>query len=279
MKIRGQLMDFFKNVTICLILIINFIPLIIAFSSSFRPVNYEGSPLKIFRVFSFESYQIAFEKMDFFLALKNSIIMTAISVFIIVLFSAMAAYPLARIKSKSSKFLSIYFIAGLIVPGQLSMIPLYIIFSKLLILKISYAAPIIMFITCSLPMSIFLYTGFIKGSVPYEIEEAALIDGVGLFRRFWSIVFPLLIPATVAVVIIQSVWIWNDFFMPMLFIGKKALKPLPQVMLTFLGDRENPTQWNGLFAACYLCAAPILLAFFFMQKYFLSGLTVGAVKG
>lgn len=279
MKKRELIIDLARNLAICLTLVINFIPLIIALSSSFRPMNYEGSPLVVFRVLSLESYKVAFKRMDYFLALKNSIILTGVSVFVIVLISAMAAYPLARLKTKSSRFLSIYFIAGLIVPGQLSMIPIYIIFSKLLILKINYAAPIIMFITCSIPMSIFLYTGFIRGSVPYELEEAALIDGFGLFRRFFSIVFPLLVPATVAVIIIQSVWIWNDFFMPMLFIGQKALKPLPQVMLTFLGDRENPTQWNALFAACYLCAAPILLAFFFMQKYFLSGLTVGAVKG
>lgn len=267
------------NTGICIFLLINFFPLIIALSSSFRPMNYEGSPLALFKILSFQSYQVAFRKMGYFTALGNSLFMTVISVTAIIIFASMAAYPMARVKTRASRFFSGFFLAGLIVPGQLSLIPIYIIFSKLMILKINYAAPIIMFITCSLPFTTFLYTGFIRGSVPYELEEASLLDGVGLFRRFWLIVFPLLVPATVAVIITQSVWIWNDFFMPMLFIGKKANKPLPLVMLSFMGDRENPTQWNGLFAACYLCALPLLAAFSVMQKYFLSGMTLGAVKG
>lgn len=279
MRKRKLLRSFLVNMAICIFLLINFSPLIIALSSSFRPMNYEGSPLEVFKIFSLESYQKAYRKMGYFTALGNSVLLTSISVAAIVAFASMAAYPMARVRTRTSRFFSNFFLAGLIVPGQLSLIPIYIILSKLMILKVSYAAPMIMFITCSLPFSTFLYTGFIRGSVPYELEEAALLDGVGLFRMFWQIVFPLLIPATVAVIITQSVWIWNDFFMPMLFIGKKVNKPLPLVMLSFMGDRENPTQWNVLFAACYLCALPLLLAFSIMQKYFLSGLTLGAVKG
>ena len=279
MKLRKLLSSIIINTSICIFLLINFAPLIIALSSSFRPMNYEGSPLRIFEVLSLQSYQTAFKKMGYFTALGNSMFLTTVSVVMIVTFASMAAYPMARVKTRASRFFSNFFLAGLVVPGQLSLIPIYIILSKLMILKVSYAAPIIMFVTCSLPFSTFLYTGFIRGSIPYELEEAALLDGVGLFKRFWKIVFPLLIPATVAVIITQSVWIWNDFFMPMLFIGKKINKPLPLVMLSFMGDKENPTQWNGLFAACYLCAIPLLLAFSFMQKYFLSGLTLGAVKG
>lgn len=138
--------------------------------------------------------------------------------------------------------------------------------------------PMIMFITCSLPFSIFLLTGFMKG-VPVEIEESAYIDGCGLWKRFISVVFPLLKPAVVSVVITQGMWIWNDYFYPMIFISKSDQYSLPVGMIQFLGDRENPAQWNTLFAACVLCALPLSLLFAVLQKQFINGIAAGAVKG
>src|SRR5690606_32166398 len=132
--------------------------------------------------------------------------LTGISVIFVVLLAAMAAYPIARIRSHLSKFLYVFFLAGLVVPGQMVLIPIIQMIKGLGIPMTQYT-PILMFITCSLPFSTFLYTGFIRSSVPEEVEEAAHIDGAGLFRRFWQIVFPLLIPVTVSVVITQGVWI------------------------------------------------------------------------
>ncbi len=115
--------------------------------------------------------------------------------------------------------------------------------------------------------------------VPVEIEESAYIDGASLPKRFASVVFPLLQPAIVSCVITQGLWIWNDYFYPMVFISKKAQYSLPVGMLQFLGDKENPAQWNILFAACVLCALPLIIVFLALQKQFVNGIAAGAVKG
>ncbi|WP_159881494.1 carbohydrate ABC transporter permease [Paenibacillus puerhi] len=263
---------------ISLILLLNLLPLLIALSSSFRSISNMSNPLKMFSEFTLESYKAAFTKMQFTQALTNSLVLTVTSVIVIVVFTAMAAYPIARINNRFSKFLYIFFLSGLVVPSQMVIIPIVQTLKGLHIPNSPYT-PILMFITCSIPFASFLYTGFIKSSIPIEVEESALIDGAGLFRRFWQIVFPLLLPVTTSVIITQGVWIWNDYFFNMIFISKAAHSPLPLAMLGFMGDQTNPTAWNVLFAACFLCALPLLVIFAFLQKFFIGGMTVGSVKG
>ena len=263
---------------ITILMFINLLPLLIALSSSLRTPDNMTNPLNLFSQFSLESYKIAFERMHFLQALMNSVLLTGVSVIVVVIFTSMAAYPVARMNTRLSKFLYIFFLAGLVVPSQMVIIPIVKTFNALSIPS-GQLTSIIMFITCSIPFSSFLYSGFIKSSVPIEIEESALLDGAGLFRRFWQIVFPLLIPVTVSVVITQGVWIWNDYFFNMIFINKADLTPLPLAMLGFMGDQTNPTAWNVLFAACFLCALPLLVIFAFLQKFFIKGLAVGSVKG
>lgn len=275
MKITKQAIS---QILISVILLVNLLPLIIALSSSFRTVQNMTNPLNLFSEFSLDSYKVAFTKMHFIQALTNSLVLTVISVIAVVIFTSMAAYPIARINNRWSKFLYLFFLSGLVVPGQMVIIPIVQTMQDLHIPSTQYT-PIIMFVTCSIPFSAFLYSGFIKSSVPVEVEESALIDGAGLLRRFWQIVFPLLIPVTVSVIITQGVWIWNDYFFNMIFISKAAHAPLPLAMLGFMGDQTNPTAWNVLFAACFLCALPLLLIFSFLQKFFIGGLTVGSVKG
>jgi raffinose/stachyose/melibiose transport system permease protein len=252
-------------------------PLIIVISSSLRTPGNMLSPLVLFNEFTLESYKIAFKKMNFLNALMNSILTTGGSVIFIVLFATTAAYPISRIKSKLSRFLYYFFIAGLIIPSQMVIVPIAQTFGNLNIPNTRFT-PMIMFITCSLPFSVFLYAGFMK-SVPIEVEEAAYLDGASLFTRYLKIVFPLLKPATVSVIITQGLWIWNDYFYPMVFVSKSQQYSLPVAMLQFLGDKENPAQWNILFAACVLCALPLVLMFSVLQKQFINGIAAGAVKG
>ncbi|GGO01768.1 carbohydrate ABC transporter permease [Saccharibacillus kuerlensis] len=260
------------------VMILNLIPLVIVLSASLRSPANNGNPLNLFSEISLASYQSAFERMHFGSALWNSIVLTGVSVVVVVIIAAMASYPIARIQSRWSSFLYLFFLAGLVIPGQMVLIPIVQMINGLNIPNTQYT-PILMFITCSLPFSTFLYTGFIRSGVPIEVEEAAHIDGASLMRRFWSVVFPLILPVTVSVIITQGVWIWNDYFFNMTFISRASQSPLPLAMLGFMGDQQNPTQWNVLFAACVLCALPLLVAFSFLQKYFMGGMTVGAVKG
>lgn len=258
----------------CLIVIS---PLLIVLSSSLREPGNMQSPLNLFVQFSLNSYRTAYSKMNYPMQLLNSIMTTGGSVMVIVLISSMASYPVARIKKGLSKGLYYFFIAGLVIPAQMVIVPIAQIFGGLNIPNTRFT-PMIMFITCSLPFSTFLFTGFLKG-VPAEVEESAFLDGANLWQRYRQIVFPLLKPATVSVIITQSLWIWNDYFFPMVFISKSSQYSLPVGMIQFLGDRENPAQWNVLFAACVLCALPLIVMFTFLQKQFINGIAAGAVKG
>lgn len=252
-------------------------PLVIVFSSSLRTPENQSSPLNLFQQFSMASYKLAFTNMNYPMEFLNSLMTTAGSVLVIIVFATMAAYPIGRIKTKLAKFMYYFFISGLIIPSQMVIVPIAQTFSRLGIPNTRFT-PMLMFITCSLPFSVFLFSGFMK-SVPVEIEESAYIDGASLPKRFVSVVFPLLKPATVSTIITQGLWIWNDYFYPMVFISKQSQYSLPVGMLQFLGDKENPAQWNILFAACVLCALPLIVIFMLLQKQFINGIAAGAVKG
>lgn len=265
------------QIILTIVVMISLSPLLIVLSSSLRTISNRQSPLLLFNEFSLESYIAAFTRMNFLNSFMNSFMTTAGSVVFVVLFTAMAAYPLGRLKDKMSRFLYFFFIAGLIIPAQMVIVPIAQMFNALNIPNTRFT-PMIMFITCSIPFSTFLYTGFMKG-IPIEIEEAAFLDGANLPRRFFQIVLPLLKPATTSVIITQGIWIWNDYFFPLIFISRNEQNSLPVAMLSFLGDKENPAQWNVLFASCILCAIPLIIVFALLQKKFVSGVTAGAVKG
>ena len=225
-------------------------PIIIALFGSFREMGDTSNYLHLFHAPSLESYKTAFGKMSYFRSLKNSILITVISVILLLTFCSMAGYA----------------------------IPMYKVVNQVGIGN-TIAAPIALYVTAALPFSIFLYTNFIKSGVPYSLEEAARIDGASIPFTFVRIVIPLTKPALSSLVITQGVPIWNDFFFGMLFLSTPTKKTLPLMMLNFIGDMENATQWNMLFAACFLSAIPILIVYSCLQRYFVGGLTVGAVKG
>lgn len=252
-------------------------PLVIVFSSSLRTPGNMDSPLKLFQQFSMDSYVRAWMNMNYPRTFLNSLMTTTGSVLVVVIFATMAAYPIGRIKAKPARFLYYFFISGLVIPSQMVIVPIAQMISRLNIPNTRFT-PMLMFITCSLPFSVFLFTGFMK-SVPIEVEESAYLDGASLIQRFTKIVFPLLKPAIVSVVITQGLWIWNDYFYPMVFVSRKNQYSLPVAMIQFLGDKENPAQWNVLFAACVLCALPLILIFTLLQKQFINGIAAGAVKG
>lgn len=275
---KGVKKEIVITVAIAIFFLVFLSPIVIALSGSFRELKDTSSYLNIFQSFSLESYRTAFEKMNYFRSLKNSVLITAISVTILLLVGSMAGYAIARLKGKMGPFFQIFFLAGMIVSAQMSIIPMYRIVNGIGIGN-TIAAPICLYVTSALPFSIFLYTNFIKSGVPYALEESACIDGASVPYTFFRIVIPLTKPALVSIVITQGVPIWNDFFFGMLFLSSPENKTLPLTMLNFIGDMENATQWNMLFAACFLSAIPILIIYVFLQRYFVSGLTVGAVKG
>lgn len=207
-------------------------------------------------------------------ALLNSAWVTIISVTAIVLMSAAAAYPLSRVGARWSKFTYFAFLAGLLLPAQLGLLPLYQTMRDLGLLG-SLWSVIIVSVGSSMPFSIFLYSGFLR-ALPPEYEEAASLDGAGAFRSFWSIVFPLVRPITGTIIILNAVAIWNEFMTPLLYLSNSSTKTITVAINGFVG--QYGAQWNLIFAGIIISILPILLAYFLLQKYIVQGFASG-LKG
>lgn len=231
-------------------------------------------PLGLPETLQWENYVTAWESMDYGTSFMNSLIITVISVLLIVVVAAMAAYGLSRLPSKFSQF--IYYLCGvlMLVPFQTVMIPLVTIFGQVNLL--SRAGLIIMNIGFGLSMSIFLFYGALQ-SVSKSMDEAAMLDGAGSFRTFWQIIFPSLRSTASTVVILNAIRIWNDYLLPSLVINNEGTRTIPLTMYSFFG--EYTVQWELALAALVLSIIPIIILYIFLQRYIIKGVTEGAVKG
>ncbi|WP_240416200.1 carbohydrate ABC transporter permease [Paenibacillus periandrae] len=249
--------------------------LIVVFAALKAPSELAQGPLSIPASFEWSNFVAAWNKGMMANSMINSIAIAGSSVILIILFSSAAAYPLSRRKKKWATITFLYFLSGMMIPFQMTMIPLYKLLSQLNLIG-KYPGPIFIYIALGLPFSIFLYSAFFK-TIPQEIEESALIDGCGPYRTFWSILFPLLKPVTSTLLIMNTLTIWNDFFVPLLFLQGKSARTIPLSIYSFTGEFVN--QWNLIFAAVFIGSLPLVLLFLVLQKQFIQGMSSGAVKG
>lgn len=264
-----------------LLLIIYMVPFYLMLINSFKTrreifADTTGLPSK----WSFTNYSIAIERMHMGSAFINSLVITTLSIVLIVLFSSMAAWALARNKSKTSKAIFYLFVSAMIVPFQSVMLPLVRWMGLMKVDSINFSmlgthyGLIFMYIGFGSSMSIFLYHGFIN-NIPLEIEEAAIIDGCNKWQVYTKIVFPLLKPITVTVMVLNGIWIWNDFLLPFLTINGK-INTIPLAMNNFFGAFSK--QWELAMAALILAIIPIIIFYFFVQKYIIKGIVQGSIK-
>ncbi len=211
---------------------------------------------------------------SFFAYLGNSLLITGSSIAGILVLGTMAAYGLARYSFRGNIAIYLFFLAGLMVPLKLAIIPLFIQMRDLDLLDTRLGL-IIIYVAMGLPSAVFILSGFLR-TLPGELEDAARIDGAGDARIMWSIMLPLTRPAMVIAAIHNAVPIWNDFFFPLVFIQTDARKTLPQGLTAFMG--EYTTNWGVLFAGLTLSALPITIVYILLSKQFIQGMTSGAVK-
>lgn len=266
---------FIAEILAILLGLIFLVPFYYVLSNSLKPfaeilTNTSALP----KVFQFQNYVSAFEKLDFLKVFTNSLIITIASNIALVIFCSMAAYMLVRTKKKISNVIFMTFVAAMIIPFQSIMIPLIKTAGNLGLLNSMWGL-VIMYLGFGSGMTIFLYHGFIKG-IPLELEEAAIIDGCTRFGVFWRIVFPLLKPITVTIVILNSLWIWNDFLLPSLVLQDPELRTIPLATFFFFGQYTK--QWDLALAALVLGIIPLLIFFFAMQKHIIKGITSGSIK-
>ncbi|WP_078408583.1 carbohydrate ABC transporter permease [Priestia abyssalis] len=222
----------------------------------------------------FQNYVNAFQQMNYLKVFTNSLIITVVSNIVLVVFCSMAAYMLVRTKKKISGIIFMIFVSAMVIPFQSIMIPLVKVAGNLGLLN-SIWGLVFMYLGFGSGMTIFLYHGFIKG-IPVELEEAAIIDGCSPLGVFWRIVFPLLKPITVTIMILNSLWIWNDFLLPLLVLQDPELRTIPLATFFFFGQYTK--QWDLALAALVISIIPLLIFFFAMQKHIIKGITSGSIK-
>lgn len=250
-------------------------PIVLMFASSFK-TNMEifANPLSLPKSFSLDTYRKLWDAVPFADFLMNSVFVSAMSVVLITVFSAMAAFYLARFSYKWTGALYFFFLVGLMIPIKLGIVPLFLLMKNLGLLN-SLWSLILIYTASGIPVSVFILTGFFR-TLPVELEEAARIDGCNHFQVFWRVLLPLIRPALATVVIINFIHAWNDFFFPLIFIQEDALKTIPIGMMVLFGEYE--TDWSLLFAGLTLSALPMIGVFLMASRQFMEGLTAGAVK-
>jgi raffinose/stachyose/melibiose transport system permease protein len=224
--------------------------------------------------FLFSNYSKVWDIINFPRAFWNSLIITVFSNIGLVIISSMAAWKMVRTPGKFSKILFILFVSAMVIPFQTVMIPLMKLGGALHLTN-SIPGLVIMYFGFGVPLSLFLYHGFVK-TVPVEIEESAMIDGASQFAVFWRIVFPLLKPITVTVIILNTLWIWNDYLLPLLVLQDAELRTIPLAASSFFAQYTK--QWDMGLAALVLGITPIIIFFLFLQKHIIKGIAAGSIK-
>lgn len=227
------------------------------------------------QTFVWSNYARAWSITRFPEALWNSLVVTVVSNLLLVLISSMTAYRMVRHPTRYNRVLFSLFVAAMVIPFQSVMIPLVKVVSTLDLMN-SIGGLVICYLGFGAPMSIFLFHGFVKG-VPIEVEEAATVDGCTPYGVFFRIVYPLMLPMMVTVMILNTLWIWNDYLLPSLVLQQAELRTIPIATYAFFGQYTK--QWDLALPALVLGILPAIVFFLVMQKYIIQGIMAGSVKG
>lgn len=233
-----------------------------------------SNPLNLPDIWSLDNFINAFHRMNFTSAFFNSLVITIFSVVIIAVLSSMTAYLFVRTNWRFNKIMFFAMVAAMLIPFQAIMIPLVQIYGGLNLLNSRWIL-IYMYLGFGSSFAVFLYHGFIK-SIPLELEEAAMIDGCSRLQVFFKIVFPLLKSTTLTLIILNVLWIWNDFLLPSLVLISPANRTLP--LTTFYFHGTYTSDYGLLMAALMLTILPVIIFYALTQKHIIRGVMEGAIK-
>ena len=205
---------------------------------------------------------------------KNSLIIASVSVVISVGVSSLAAYAFSRMRFVGKQALFFFLLAGVMLPLQVVLVPLYRLLSGLDMLS-SYRGMIALYVAFTIPFGVFILTGFFK-SVPVEIEEAALIDGCSWFQAYRRIALPLAAPGLVTMIILEFIWFWNEYLVALTFIQKEAMRTVMLGVMVMANTFQ--LDFSKLTAGIVISVVPPIVVYIFFQRYLIRGLTAGALK-
>jgi multiple sugar transport system permease protein len=222
-----------------------------------------------------ENYSDVFDRMPFLIYFRNSVFVTVMTIIGVVLSSSLVAYAFACLRWPGRNALFIFILATMMLPMQVTMIPLFVLFKELGWLN-TYKPLIVPAFFGGGAFNIFLLRQFFL-TIPRELFEAARIDGCSEFRIYWRIVLPLAKPALATVAILTFMFSWNDFLGPLIYLSDQLKGTLALGLAMFVGQHQ--TEWGMLMAASVIMMVPMILIFFFFQRYFIRGFVMSGIKG
>ena len=251
-------------------------PVLLAILNSLKSLpEIIASPLALPKSFDLSNYAYIFSGLKIAIPMWNTLLLCVAVIVCLVAVAPMAAYSIVRRRMTTGNYWRIFFLAGLAIPGQVTMVPLLRLFTMLHI-QLTYFSLFLVHVASGLPLAIFIYSAFIS-TIPKELEEAATIDGCGAMATFWRIIFPLLAPCTITIIIFWGLWIWNDFMTATIYMGPEKAQLVFVQLNKFLNDKYVKN-WNYIFAGVVLLSAPVTLLYIAMQRRFIKGLTAGSYK-
>lgn len=277
MKGKKQKTTLLKYGILLVLAIYTLFPLSFLLINSFKSQSeIVKTPLALPKSLDFSYIQKAIEQIDLLNSALLTLVITVSSVAIIVLISSSVAWMMVRYKSKVSSGMLLFFTSSMLIPFQAIMYPLINLFDNAGLKNIF--GLIVMYGGFGLSMSIFLYHGFLK-NIPLALEEAAIMDGASVFKVYFNIIMPLVRPTTMTVIILNSMWIWNDYLLPFLVIGNGEKKTLTlSVYFAKIQSGQYGNAWDLIFPAVLITIIPIIILFLILQKNIIKGISDGAVK-
>jgi raffinose/stachyose/melibiose transport system permease protein len=252
------------------------IPIVMVVLGSFKSVDeFFATPSALPHALNPDNYRKAWSEANLQIALRNSIVATTLGVAVSTALACLASYGLARFRFRGRLATRMLFVGGLVVPVQLIVLPIFVLFRQIGVLG-DLRSLILVYSVFGIPLGVLVLTGFF-GVLPRDLEEAARIDGASHFEVFWRIMLPLSRPALAAVVILNGVWMWNDFFLGFILLTDPQSQTLPVAIMAFRGTYS--TEWGLIFASVTVSALPVILAYLLLSRQFIAGLTAGSVKG
>ncbi len=231
--------------------------------------NIMGPP----RSFTLSNFHKVIMVDGFLRFLLNSVVLTSASVTALLFVSSLTAYGLSRYHFRGRNFLQLYFLLGTMFPIQLGILPIFVII-RTLHLTNNFVGLILIY-AANMSVAVFIMSKFFR-SLPHSIYESAKIDGAGEFRTFFQVMLPMGRPAVIAVAIIHFVLIWNDFYIPLVFLTRKAVRTLTLGVFFYMSDFL--ANWHYVFTAVTVALLPVIILFFLLSEQLVAGLTAGSLK-
>lgn len=262
-------------IILLLIVVIVFIPILITIFASFKNMGQIGAdfPLKPPSDLSLKNYIEAFTSGNILLGLKNVVIIAFLSIGINILLGSMLSFCLARFEFRFKSLILVLFLLAMMIPANLTEISRFGIISKIHLYNTIFA-PIIIYIAANI-MQIYIYLQYME-KIPVSLDESAMIDGCTYFGVYFKIIFPLIIPASATVAILNVVTIFNDMYIPYLYMPAKNLRTMTTVLMAYTSSQTG--QWTIVSAAIIIVMVPTIILYLAFQKYIFAGMVAGAIK-